>query len=123
LARDNGPVQGGRETRISGRRVIGNPPVRFGRGRAWLVVLTGVVLIPIVGVQLTDRDDQEKAGRSVPAPTLEAGAPNARIIDKEAFIDAEDFDQTDSPLWPLVEELGSAIRRTGFPATEPAQDN
>ncbi|MGW4424858.1 hypothetical protein [Streptosporangium sp. NPDC004631] len=94
--------------------MIEEDPRRSRRGRVWrhwLMLVPGVALVLIVGVQLAGRDDPEKASRSVTAPAEEEGASNARIIDKDQRIDIDTFDQKDSPLWPLIEELRSAARR------------
>ncbi|WP_147267853.1 hypothetical protein [Spongiactinospora rosea] len=100
--------------------MIKRRPLRFRHGWAWLMSLAGVALILVAGVFLTDRDDPERAGRSVSTPTKSDAAPNFKIIDKEQRIDVDTFDQKDSPLWPLFEELRSAVPRNSSTATDPS---
>ncbi|WP_433224180.1 hypothetical protein [Microtetraspora malaysiensis] len=96
---------------------------RSGRAwRYWLMPVSGIALILIVGVHLTNRDDPEKASRLVTTPTGEDDAPNMKIIEKEQRIDVDTFNQKDSPLWPLVEELRSAAPQNGSTATDPKRE-
>ncbi|GAA3245794.1 hypothetical protein [Nonomuraea helvata] len=92
--------------------MIMEDPMRSRSGRAWrywLMALSGIALILIVGVHLASRDSPEKASRSVTEPTEEGDASNARIIDKDQHIDIDTFNQKDSPLWPVIEEFRSAV--------------
>ncbi|MFI6457465.1 hypothetical protein ACIBF6_38655 [Streptosporangium amethystogenes] len=101
--------------------MIKKGPLRFGLGRAWrfwLTLVPGVALILTVGVQLVGHDDPKKTSRSVTTPTEEDDASNAKIIDKEQRIDIDTFDQKDSPLWPLIEELRNAARQGDSTATD-----
>ncbi|MFI6800462.1 hypothetical protein [Streptosporangium canum] len=77
--------------------------------RYWLMVLSGIALVLVVGVHLVSRDSPEKVSRSVTESTEEDDASNARIIDKDQRIDIDTFDQKDSPLWPVIEEFRSAV--------------
>ncbi|MEU0522014.1 hypothetical protein [Streptosporangium sp. NPDC006007] len=85
--------------------------------RHWLMLVPGVALILIVGVQLAGRDDPEKTSRSVTTPAEEEDTSNARIIEKDQRIDIDTFDEKDSPLWPLIEELRDAARRNDSTAS------
>lgn len=94
-------------------------PPRFGRGWVRLMSLAGVALVLLVGVHLPNIDEPERAGRSIPSPAGPGDTSNFKIINKEQHIDIADFDQKDSPLWPLVEELRRAGLQSGSATVEP----
>ncbi|MFF5210404.1 hypothetical protein [Streptosporangium sp. NPDC000396] len=96
-------------------------PLRSRSGRVWrywLMAVSGIALILVVGVHLARRDDPEKMSRSVTTLVEEDDASNAKIIDKDQRIDVDTFGQKDSPLWPLIEELRSAAPQNDFTATD-----
>jgi hypothetical protein len=47
--------------------------------------------------------------------------PDAKIVDKDQRVDVETFDQKDSPLWPLVDELRSADPQNSSMTTGPTR--
>ncbi|GIH73019.1 hypothetical protein [Sphaerimonospora thailandensis] len=94
--------------------IKGNPQ-RFRTGRAWRywpVAVSGIALTLVAGAHPVDGDDLEK-DRSVIEPTGGGGASNMTVIEKDQVIDADTFDQTDSPAWPLVERLRSTPPQNG----------
>ncbi|MEV4179769.1 hypothetical protein [Nonomuraea sp. NPDC049709] len=105
--------------------MIKRRPLRFKPGWAWLMSLASVALVLVVGVYFSNRDDPGRASRSVPKPTKNDDASNAKIIDKDQRIeiDLDTFDQSGSPLWPLIEELRSAVPQNNSTATEPDREN
>ncbi|GAA4205319.1 hypothetical protein GCM10022252_65710 [Streptosporangium oxazolinicum] len=89
--------------------------MRSGRAwRYWLIFVLSVALVLTVGVHMANRDDPEKARRSVPTPAREDDAPNAKIIDKDQRIEVDE----NSPFWPLIEELRSASPHSDSTATD-----
>ena len=103
--------------------MTGKRPLWFRLGWTGLMFLASVALIFMVGVHPSNRDDTERTGRAVPTLTEEGDAPNAKIIDKDQRVDIETFDQKDSPLWPLVEELRSALPKKSSTTTNPMWQN
>ncbi|MGJ6962136.1 hypothetical protein ACSDR0_09515 [Streptosporangium sp. G11] len=67
---------------------------------------------------MTDRDDLEKARRSVTTPAGEDGTSNAKIIDKDQRVEVDE----ESPFWPLIEELRSASPQSDPTATDSKQE-
>ncbi|MER6174416.1 hypothetical protein [Streptosporangium sp. NPDC001681] len=97
--------------------MIKKDPLRFGPGRAWcywLMFVLSVALVLTVGVHMANRDDLEKARRSVTTPAGEDDTSNAKIIDKDQRIEIDE----DSPFWPLIEELRSASPQSDSTATD-----
>lgn len=76
--------------------------------RRWPVLVSGAALTLMVGFYLANRGDPEQMNRLITTPVEQDGTSNMKIIEKNQIIDVADFDQKDSPLWPLILEYRKA---------------
>jgi hypothetical protein len=73
--------------------------------RRWSVLVPGVALTLVVGFYLANHIDPGQVNRSITTPVEQGDTSNMKIIEKNQIIDVTNFDQKDSPLWPLILEF------------------